>query len=174
MVLITLMDHKLVKIGSDKVGEVHEILKICGLDMKSKFGLSHWVPPYPLDMLRRDAIEKDVYAVCDCEQMLAVFTIGTKPSSYYDMSIWKNPVESAIYVNRLGVLPEFQGKGLGTRCMERIEKIAEEMNCFSVRLDIIEKHVKLQDFYGRLGYQRRGIVKFRDDLLLCLEKVFEK
>lgn len=164
------MDYQLLKVMPDQVDEIHEILRACGLDMKTRFGFGHWVHPYPIHLLREAAKEKSVYAVRDGGQTLATFTIGTQPPGYYDINIWKSPNGKAVYVNRLAVLPIFQGKGIGAWCMNKIERIAEETGCASVRLDCIENHIRQHNFYERLGYHRKGIVRFRDDTLVCFEK----
>ncbi len=165
-----IMDYQLIKAGPDKVVEVHEILKKCGEDMKLRFGFGHWVPPYPLELLRVDAEEKSVYIVLDGGKNIATVTTGEQPPGYYDISLWEAPDEKAIYMNRLAVLPEFQGRGVGAWCMNKVERAAKETGCAAVRLNTIEKHIKLQHFYEKLGYQRKGGIKFRDDKLVCFEK----
>lgn len=164
------MNYQLLKLTPDQVEEVHEILRVCGLDMKARFGFGHWAPPYPLDLLRGDAEEKSVYAVRDGCQTAAAFTIGTQPPVYYDTNIWESPNGKAIYVSRLAVLPEFQGRSIGTWCMNKIEQIAIETGCVAIRLDCIEHHLKQHHFYEEIGFQRRGIIKFRNDTLVCFEK----
>jgi GNAT superfamily N-acetyltransferase len=106
----------------DELEAVHKILKQCGQDMKMRLGLGHWDPPYPLDLLRKAAQERRVYIVLSKEQIVATFTLGTEAPAYYRTipGLWGawNPVgEPAMYVNRLAVLPEFQGQGIGTWCM---------------------------------------------------------
>ena len=51
--------------------------------MKDRLGLSHWVPSYPLDAMRRSAQERQVYAVWLDTCVVATFTIGTQPPPYY-------------------------------------------------------------------------------------------
>lgn len=40
------MNIRLRKVDPDGVGELHEILRKCGQDMKVRLGLGHWDPPY--------------------------------------------------------------------------------------------------------------------------------
>lgn len=52
------MKMDLVKVGPDEVGELHEILKKCGQDLKEKFDLGkYWNPPYPIELMRKQAVE---------------------------------------------------------------------------------------------------------------------
>lgn len=143
------------KVTSEQVDALHAILEQCGLDMRAKFGLSHWIPAYPIERLREDARTKSVYAVHD-GQIIATFTVGTQAPYYYADSVWQNPDARALYVNHLAVLPAYQGKGIGTWCMQTVEQFALAEGCSVTRLDAYGKHTKLHEFYRRLGYQERG------------------
>ena len=82
------MKYQLITIEPDEIGKVHEIIKICGQDMKSKLDLDHLVPPYPMQSMQKDAKEREVYAVIDSNQILATFTISTEPLEYYNKNIY--------------------------------------------------------------------------------------
>lgn len=144
------------KVTPDQVDALHAILEQCGLDMQAKFGLSHWIPAYPIERLREDARTKSVYAVREDRQIIATFTIGMRAPYYYAESIWQNPDARALYVNHLAVLPAYQSKGIGTWCMQTVEQFALAEDCAAVRLDAYGKHTMLHEFYRRLGYQERG------------------
>lgn len=144
------------KVMPERVDALHAILEQCGLDMQIKFGLHHWIPAYPLERLREDAQVKSVYAVYDPDRIIATFTIGTQAPYYYTASLWQDPDAKALYVNHLAVLPAYQGKGIGTWCMQNVERLALTDGCSAVRLDAYDKHTTLHEFYRRLGYQERG------------------
>ncbi len=152
------------KVDPGEVEPLHEILRLCGLDMQARFGLAHWIPPYPLDLMRRDAEQKNVYAVLDGDRIIATFTIGTQPPFYYDPALSESPNAKAMYVNRLAVLPEMQGHGVGTWCMRTIERLAVEHECSAIRLDTYHKHLDLLNFYRGVGYQERGSKTFNTRL----------
>jgi GNAT superfamily N-acetyltransferase/ketosteroid isomerase-like protein len=154
--------------GADKVEELHGVLAKCGEDLKRQ-GLDHWDPPYPLESLRKDAEERRVYRIRLDRGLAGTFTIGTEPLEYYDAGIWSTPDEKAVYASRLAILPELQGRGIGTWCMGEVERIAAE-DGLAVRLDGYEKHERLLRFYDRLGYERRGVVEDRGCKLVCFEK----
>jgi GNAT superfamily N-acetyltransferase len=168
------MSYRIRKVGASEVEAVHEILRKCGQDMKVRLGLGHWDPPYPLDLMRRDAEKGGVYTVRHGDRAVGTFTIGTEPFSYYDMTIWEAPGARAMYVSRLAVLPELQGNGIGRWCMGTVEQLARDDGCAAVRLDVYGKHKKLLEFYTRLGYLRRGVVDFREAELVCFERVIRK
>ena len=161
------------RVGPGELKDLHAILHSCGLDMKARLGLGHWDPPYPLHLLQRDAAEKEVYAVIDGEQTVATFTVGTQAPPYYELTVWAEPEGRALYVNRLAVLPEEQGRGIGRWCMERVEELARERECAFVRLDVDARHAALARFYERLGYERRDTIvpeRSGETGLTCFEK----
>jgi len=158
------MNLEIQRVGPDSIEKLHKILEKCGQDMQVRFGLTHWVPAYPLHLMCKDAEVKSVFAIREGNQAIATFTIGTQAPSYYDMTIWENPGAKALYVSRLAVLPALQGRGIGKWCMSTIERLAVAEECTAVRLDAYDKHVKLQDFYCRLGYQQKGTSRFNTKL----------
>ena len=146
------------RVWPDEVEAVHDILRQCGEDMKERFGLTHWIPPYPLHLMRQSAQEKRVYAVLDKAQVIATLTLGTQAPSYYDQlgDIWESMQARALYLNRLAVLPHLQGQGIGSWCLARIEQFASEEHYEAIRFDAYARHVKLLEFYQKAGYHRRG------------------
>lgn len=143
------------------VEPVHDILRLCGLDMQERLGLSHWVPPYPLERLRQDAELRQVYAVLHANQVIATFTLGTVlPATYRQipavLPLWDTPLPRALYLNHLALLPAVQGHGLGRQCMRTIESMAADQGCMVVRLDAYSRHAGLQIFYSKLGYRNVG------------------
>lgn len=155
------MELRYQQLSPANVESVHEILRLCGLDMQQHLGLSHWVPPYPLEKLRQDAEKRQVYAVVHAKQEIATFTLGTAlPMSYQKipaiLEMWNNPRPRALYINHLAILPSFQGRGLGRRCMQAIEDMATDQGCDVLRLDAYSKHTGLQSFYPKLGFRNVG------------------
>lgn len=159
------MDVSYQQLSSASVEPVHEILRLCGLDMQERLGLGHWVPPYPLEKLRQDAERRQVYAVLHTDRVIATFTLGTAlPASYRRIApilqMWNTPQPRALYINHLAILPALQGRGLGRRCMEAIEDMAMAQGCEVIRLDAYIRHPGLHIFYPRMGYRDVAHVVF--------------
>lgn len=169
------------QVGADEIEALHEILRKCGRDMRVRFGLGHWDPPYPLELMRKSLEERRVYAVYNGELLVATFTVGTQPPGYYHTipGVWEawNPAgEPALYANRLAVLPEFQGQGIGTWCMHEYERMAHGEGCKAIRLDAYDKHMSLLAWYEKRGYHWRGTFAFHTKLhgetgMACYEKM---
>lgn len=175
------MNLSLGKVGPDEVEDLHEILRKCGQDMKVHLGLGHWDPPYPLELMRKSAEERNVFAVLNDGRLVATFTVGTEAPSYYRTipgvwEAWDPSGEPALYANRLAVLPEFQGQGIGTWCMHECERMARAEGCGAIRLDAYDKHLRLLAWYEKLGYHWRGNFSFQTRLhgetgMACYEKM---
>ncbi|MDQ3823692.1 MAG: GNAT family N-acetyltransferase [Actinomycetota bacterium] len=154
------------------VAAVHALLTECGLDLRDRFGLSHWVPAYPLHLLREAAGRGEVYEVGPAGgPLVATFSIGREPPPYYGGVAWAPEGEPGVYVARVAVRPSAQQAGLGSRCMRWIEGEARARGARSVRLDAYARHPEALRFYRRLGYADRGTAIANDRPLICFEKV---
>lgn len=57
------------------------------------------------------------------------------------------------YFGQFGVLPEFQGRGIGDRMMEEVERRALARGAGELALDTAEGAARLIAWYGRRGYR---------------------
>ena len=165
------------RVGPDELSELHEPLRLASKDIQRRFDLSHWVPVYPLHLFEKSAMERCVHAVRDGAERdgtgraVATFSLGSEGSNHYDDSLWAEPGSKAAYLSRLAVHPSMQGQGLGAWCMAEAERLAHDAGAAVVRLDTHPTFDALHRFYERCGYERRGLVTWRDDdSLLCWDK----
>jgi ribosomal protein S18 acetylase RimI-like enzyme len=68
-------------------------------------------------------------------------------------------------VNQLLVLPEYQGKGIGTACMKHVLQEAAGRR-LPIRLQVLKANRRAVEFYRRLGFSETGL----DDTHFQLEK----
>ena len=157
---------------ASKPDAVHALLTECGLDMQERLGLSHWVPAYPLDLLRAAVERGEVHEVHAADgSLVATFSLGDEPPPYYRGVAWAPDGEPAVYVARVAVRPAEQGTGIGRWCMGRIETEARMRGARAVRLDAYPPHSASLRFYRGLGYAERGTVLANDRTLMCFEKL---
>lgn len=71
--------------------------------------------------------------------------------------------ETTCYMERLAVLPEFRGKGCGTRLARYAIEQARELGAANVGIGIIAADTGLKGFYASLGFEA-GEVKTFDHL----------
>jgi GNAT superfamily N-acetyltransferase len=57
----------------------------------------------------------------------------------------------SVKVNQMFILPEHQGKGIGTVCLNLILGEAKQLN-LPIRLRVLKVNTRAQDFYARMGF----------------------
>ena len=73
---------------------------------------------------------------------------------------WLTPNKNNIYIHRLAINPNYQGKGYAQQLMDYAEKWTKENNFSSVRLDTFSQNPRNQKFYELRGYKRLGNIYF--------------
>jgi GNAT superfamily N-acetyltransferase len=173
------MEPTIRRVSTPDVQPLHQILITCGFDLQNRFGLNHWLAPiYPLENMLKDAVEHEVYALTLGDNLVGTFTLETTtevPATYlkYGNIVWQVLDVPAVYLHKLAILPTWQGQGLGTWCMEAIEKLAATRGYHTVRLDAVKTHQKILSFYANRGYQQVGELIFNSDIWVDAI-VFEK
>lgn len=56
-------------------------------------------------------------------------------------------------IGQFGVLPEYQGSGIGGRLLATVEDMAKQNGCQELALDTAEPAVHLHRYYGKRGYR---------------------
>ncbi len=141
-----------------EVEDLQEIVRLCGEDIGARFGLTFWSPPPPIELMRRHASEKAVYAVRDGGEVVATFTLGLSGWPEEAVPFWADAGHRAAYLSRLAVRPDRQGQGIGRWCLAGVERLAREQDCRAVRLDAIRAFAPPVALYRRLGYEERGVI----------------
>lgn len=136
--------YKLKKVGKldiPKLGTVAYILNACGKDMAQKYDLHHWDNSYikSLVIVGLCAFKNDIYLMYD--ECNPVATFMTKRQYEY------------LHFEKLGTLPSKSGKGIGTLCIAKIEKIAKDADCKKIVLEVYESSQHAVLFYKHKGYK---------------------
>jgi ribosomal protein S18 acetylase RimI-like enzyme len=138
----------------EDVEPLYDILVKCGLDMRDRLGLAHWIPAYPRDLFEEHIEKGAVFSVeARGGEPVATFTASCDAPDYLDLSLWPNDAKPALYLSQLAVSPKLQGRGIGRACIAAAERLAIEHGCRSIRLDVAESHAGLLDWYLGLGYR---------------------
>lgn len=146
-----------------KILEIPEILKLtraCTHHM-IKMGIFQWNEEYP----SREAFEKDIsrnelFALELQDMIIGCIAITPHMDEEYIPVEWLTPNKNNIYIHRLAVDPEYQGKGYAQKLMTFAENYARENKYISVRLDTFSQNNRNQTFYEQRGYQKLGNVHF--------------
>jgi len=65
----------------------------------------------------------------------------------------RNTDDGRFYLNSLYVLPEYQGKGIGSRLLQASERFALTLHAPEVWLGVMMQNTAAVDWYRRIGFQ---------------------
>lgn len=156
------------------IKRIKSITEACARHMISQ-GIFQWNENYPsLNILTQDVKNGEVY-VYEVEQgLVGTVMFSFNMDDFYSEIQWQTPNDKQLYVHRLAVHPEYQGKGIAQKLMDFGETLAKENNCLSVRLDTFSKNPRNNRFYQARNYQQVGQVFFAQKSphpFYCFEKV---
>ncbi|SDE96915.1 Acetyltransferase (GNAT) family protein [Pricia antarctica] len=150
-------------IRQGKIFEIPEILAItaaCSKHMIEK-DIFQWNQHYPSKQIfEKDVDRSELYVLEMAGQIIGTIVVSIHRDDEYAQVDWLTPNKDNIYVHRLAVHPDFQGKGFARKLMDFAEKHAREKGCLSVRLDTFSKNQRNQRFYEARGYQKLGDIIF--------------
>lgn len=167
------MNLSLLPATPDQYSAIYGVMALAGEHMHRVLRLSHWHPFPSSDWFIQQCEEREVFAVYQDSLLIGTFNIGSMPEKYYfaDMSAyWKNPAAPTLYFSAFALLPSHQQQGVGSWCMQQVDRLVMERGHNLVRFDAVSHHEKLLHFYDRLGYERRGVLDLGHVAVMCYEK----
>ncbi len=163
-----------------KKKEIQQILIItraCGQQMKSQ-NIIQWNENYPsIKAFNKDLKRKELFVLISEEYIVGCITITPKIDKEYLPINWLTSNENNLYIHRLAIHPNFQGKGFAQTLMDFAENFALENNYSSIRLDTFSGNERNQKFYELRGYKKLGEVYFpnqSEDPFYCYELLCKK
>ncbi len=146
-----------------KLAEIPEILaitKACAAYMQQK-GIFQWNEQYPSKTaFLSDFKRGELYLLLENDTPIGSITLSTRMDKEYEPVAWLTATTAHLYVHRLCVHPDFQGKGYAQTLMDHAEDFAQEKGYVSVRLDTFSQNQRNQKFYETRGYQKLGDIFF--------------
>lgn len=150
-------------IRAAKPEDLPHILKItqaCARDMISK-NIFQWNENYPnLAAFQKDLDREELFVYEAQEKILGAVVVSDFMDAVYEPIKWKSPTGKNIYIHRLCVHPNHQGKGLAQKLMGFAETKAQQEGYASVRLDTFSLNKRNVAFYTKRGYTQLGDVYF--------------
>lgn len=140
--------------------KVTSILYRCGKDMAKRYGLHHWDNSYfkTAVIVLLCALKNRIYLVYDSDKQ-AVATFQVKKS------------ENKLTFQKLATDPNFSGHGVGSFCMESIERMAKDSGLEKVCLEVYDQSAHAISFYQHRNYVICGTEKTLKYTELKMEKV---
>ena len=142
------------------IDEIIKITKACARFMASK-GIYQWNEHYPNKAaFKNDVLRNELYVVESKKTLVGCVVISSFMDEEYVPISWLTENGHNIYIHRLAIHPNYQGKGYAQKLMDFAEKFAKENNYSSVRLDTFSQNKRNQKFYELRGYKRLGDIYF--------------
>lgn len=142
------------------IPELLSVTKACAKAMIAS-GIYQWNDNYP----SYEAFEKDIeigqlWILKDQNAIIGSVVISEIMDEEYKFIEWLTSNNKNVYIHRLSIHPDQQGKGLAQKLMNFAEKYALENKYVSVRLDTFSLNKRNNVFYQKRGYQKLGDVYF--------------
>ena len=159
---------------SQDIPRIKKITEACARHMIAQ-GIFQWNEHYPaLAVLTKDVKEETVYVFEEADTITGCVMFSMVMDNFYSDITWLTPNTKQLYVHRLAVHPEQQGKGIARSLMDFGEQLAKENQCLSVRLDTFSKNPRNNRFYQARNYLQVGEIFFAQKSphpFYCYEKV---
>lgn len=144
----------------EDVNHIIEITKACAKHMINN-SIFQWNEYYPNNHAFKIDVERnELYVIEINKSIVGCIVISTLIDKEYLPVKWLTKNKNNIYIHRLAIHPEFQGKGLAQKLMNFAEKYAKKNNFSSIRLDTFSKNKKNQLFYELRGYKKLEEIYF--------------
>ncbi len=136
------------------------VTKACANYMISK-DIYQWNEHYPSkSAFENDVRRNELYVLEVNSTIIGCIVISTHMDDEYIPIEWLTPNNKNIYIHRVAIHPNYQGKGYAQQLMAFAEKYTIENNYTSIRLDTFSQNKRNQKFYELRGYKRLGDIYF--------------
>lgn len=132
---------KITKASVEDVNKIYNNIKQCADDM-AKNGLKHWIPYYSVDNIRKDILNNNVFLVNYEDNNIGNFILISN--------------DNELYISKFAIIPSYENKGIGSKCLRFIEDYAKQNRFKSIKLDVYDKSAGAIIFYQKNGYKIIG------------------
>lgn len=133
-----------------------------------------WNEYYPaIEDIKKDIENKSMYIMCNEEKIIAVASAG-KDSELENLKCWSKDIKKPADLHRIGVLKEFQNKGVAKELIKYIEIDVRKKGYDGIRFLVSKTNPPALALYNKLGYKKCGETNMYDINWFCYEKKLEK
>lgn len=144
----------------EDIETIMNLTKDCGKAMIAN-DIYQWNEYYPNSFaFKNDVVRNELYVLELNNDVKGTIVISTFMDEEYIPIKWLTKNKNNLYIHRLAVHPELQGKGYAQQLMDFAEQFAIENNYTSIRLDTFSQNKRNQKFYELRGYKRLGDIYF--------------
>ena len=164
-----------IRLANDKdIIRVLEITNACANHMINQ-NIFQWDENYPSqEAFKEDVQNNSLYVIEINNDILGCLCISAKIDDVYKNVKWLTLNERNIYLHRLAIHPDHQGKGLALKLMSYAEEFTIQKGYKSIRLDTFSGNPKNNKFYNLQGYTKLEKIFYRDQSDMpfhCYEKI---
>ena len=150
------MDFNLIQITSTDLNEVLSLFK-SSAEKIAKKGIDHWQywknPPIEkVNWVKEGIFNNEFFFIKNIkDEVIGMVRVLDK-----DLQYWGENTDKARYIHSLVVIEKYDGQGIGSMVIKKIEDNAHDNNFDFIRLDCDSKNPKLCEYYIRQGFIKVG------------------
>ena len=156
------------------LNQLLEITKSCAKHMIDK-EIYQWNESYPSkEVLQNDLVLQQLWKLELNHKIIGLVVLTDIEDAEYNEVKWLTKNHQNLYIHRLAVDPQFQGKGYAQKLMDFAENYALKNNYISIRLDTFSQNKRNQQFYKQQNYKQLGDIYFpkqSEHPFYCFEKI---
>lgn len=156
------------------LNQLLEITKSCAKHMIDK-EIYQWNELYPSkEVLQNDLVLQQLWKLELNHKIIGLVVLTDIEDAEYNEVKWLTKNHQNLYIHRLAVDPQFQGKGYAQKLMDFAENYALKNNYISIRLDTFSQNKRNQQFYKQQNYKQLGDIYFpkqSEHPFYCFEKI---
>jgi ribosomal protein S18 acetylase RimI-like enzyme len=125
-------------------------------------------------VLLQDIELQQIWKLLVDNQIIGLIVLTEIEDVEYKNVKWLTPNYKNLYIHRLAIEPEFQGKGYAKKLMDFAENYAVENKYNSIRLDTFSKNKKNQQLYKNRNFVQLEAIYFPKQSefpFYCFEKI---
>lgn len=167
----------MIRLGTpEDLDRLLEITQACGKHLRDQ-GIDQWDENYPdVSSLQGDISTGTLYVYEEDESPLGLVVLNELQDEEYGSIDWStSESDRNLIVHRLGVDPNFQGRGIARKLMDFAESFAKSKGFAAIRLDTFTQNPRNQRFYENRGYTKLGEVYLKykkEHRYICYELCF--
>ena len=150
------MDFNLDVISPSDLNEVLDLFKVAAEKIAKK-NIDHWQywksPPIEkVNWVKEGILNNEFFFLkSPKEEIIGMVRILDK-----DLPYWGEMNDEAKYIHSLVISDKYNGLGIGSKVLQKIESNSKESGCSYLRLDCDSKNSKLCEYYVNQGFEKVG------------------
>lgn len=148
------MDFNLIVIASYDLNKVLDLFKMSAEKIAKK-NIDHWQywknpPVEKINWVKEGISNGEFFFLKNTEEEI----IGMVRILDKDLQYWGEMNDKARYVHSLVVADKYNGLGIGSSVLQKIESSSKDSGCSYLRLDCDSKNSRLCEYYTNQGFEK--------------------